>query len=225
MEQPAPLLNKNWFMSLLNPNELALLNQKTTLVNYNKRETITKSGEFATHLLVLIDGFVKVEINEGKKNFIVDIVPAINIIGFPALLSSDKHIFSITALTNSVIRFIPIEIVREIIEGNGKVALAAIMYGNESFILPMLNKLHCLSQNNIRGRLAKLLLHLSVCTHRSNNFTLLITRSEMSQMIGFSRENIIRMLSEFHTDGIIHVKGKRIELLNTNKLEELARYS
>jgi CRP-like cAMP-binding protein len=47
----------------------------------------------------------------------------------------------------------------------------------------------------------------------------------MAEMIGFSRENVIRILSEFHTENIISISGKNIEIKNFPKLEELARYS
>jgi CRP/FNR family transcriptional regulator len=219
------VLNSKWFDSLLLPEELRVIEQKSTVVRYGKRETIIKNGEFVTHMLVLLDGFVKVEMNEGKKNFIVDIVPSHNIIGFPVLLSAEKHFFNITSLTDSMIRFVPIELIKDIIESNGKFAYAFLKYSNDSFTIPMLDKLHCLSQNNIRGRLAKLIIHLSSCTHRCKKFSLLITRTEMAQMIGFSRENVIRMLTEFHNEGIINVKGKSIELNNLSRLDELAKYS
>jgi len=219
------ILSKQWLSSILLPEEQMRLEQKSTVVTYGKRETIVKSGEFITHLLFLQEGFVKVEMNEGKKNFIVNIVPSPNIIGFPVLLSAEKHLFNITSLADSVIRFIPIELVKSIIESNGKVAFASFKYSNDSFTIPILDKLQCLSQNNIRGRLAKLLLHLSSCTHGCNKFNLLITRDEMAQMIGFSRENVIRMLTEFRREGIISIKGKSMELNNIVKLDELAKYS
>jgi len=214
---------KNKFLMCLQPQELTLLEQKSTKVTYGKRETIVKKGEFSTHFLLIHEGFVKVEMNEDGKNFILDIIPAGSIIGFPTLFNAEKHIFSTTSLTETVIQFIPIEIIRGIIELNGKAALAAIKYSNETFVTPLLDKLQLMSHNNIKGRLAKLLLHFAVNTHRSNRFTLLINRTEIASMIGFSRENVIRVLSEFHAEGTISIKGKQLDILNVRKLEELTR--
>jgi CRP-like cAMP-binding protein len=216
---------KNWFSCYIKPNEIELIEKCSTVVRYSKREMIVKKGEFATHVLVLLNGFVKVEINEGKKNFIIEIIPSPNIIGFSTLLSSDKYLFNVVALTDVDVRFIPVDAIKEIIESNGKFAYAAITFSNKYFTIPILEKLQCLSQNNIRGRLAKLLLHLSNYTHRNSKFTLLISRSEMAEMIGFSRENVIRMLTEFHKEGIISIKGKVIDLQNRQKLEEYAKNS
>jgi DNA-binding transcriptional regulator LsrR (DeoR family) len=44
-------------------------------------------------------------------------------------------------------------------------------------------------------------------------------------MIGFSRENVIRTLSEFNAESIIKINGKSIEILDFIKLEDLAKYS
>lgn len=219
------IYGKSWLSKFLKADELELIETSSTTVSYNKRDVIAKKGEFAKHVMVLQKGFVKVELKEGKKNFIVGIISSPNIIGFSTLLSCDKHLFDVVALTDAIIQFIPVEVLKDIIESNGKFAFAAITHGTETFTIPMLEKLQCLSQNNIRGRLAKLLLQLSRDTHRSTKFSLLISRSEMAEMIGFSRENVIRMLTEFQKEGIIKLHGKTIEFFNADKLEKYAMYS
>lgn len=218
-------MSNHWLSEVLKPDELNALLQKTTTVSYRKRETIVKRGEFATHLVLLIEGYVKVEIDEGKKNFILDIIQGVNFVGLPLVLSFEKYTFSIVSLSDAEVLFIPLDAVRRILEVNSKLALAVIRYGNDSFVLPMLEKLKSASRNNIRGRLAKLILHFSNETHKSKDFSLLISRFEIAQMIGFSRENVIRMLSEFNDEGIIKIHGKTIEVINFNRLEDLAKYS
>jgi hypothetical protein len=44
-------------------------------------------------------------------------------------------------------------------------------------------------------------------------------------MIGFSRENVIRVLAEFNSEGIINLSGKSIEIKEIERLEEIAKYS
>lgn len=215
----------NWFISQLSEAELAILREKSTTVSYRKRESIVKKGEFATHLILVLKGFVKIEVEQGRKNFILDMVSKGNIIGLPVALSVYKQIYSVVPLTDATIQLIPIDSLRRIMEGNGRVALAAMEYANNHFVLPMLDKLQTISHNNIRGRLAKLILHLSQKTHCSNTFTLLLTRRELAQMIGFSRENVIRILTELNSEGVITIRGKHIEIVNPSRLEALARYS
>jgi CRP-like cAMP-binding protein len=219
------LIQNHWFAGVLKPDELTSLLQKSAMVSYRKRETIIKRGEFANHLVLLLEGFVKVENDETKKNFILDIVQGGHFIGLPLVLSMEKYEFSVVSLTDSQVLFIPVEILKKILLSNSKLALAIINYGNESFVSPLLDKLKSASRNNIRGRLAKLILNLAKETHKSNTFALLISRFEMAQMIGFSRENVIRMLTEFHAEGIIKLSGKTMHVLDLERLEELSLYS
>jgi CRP-like cAMP-binding protein len=219
------ILKKNWLFNHLMPDELDDLMRKSTTVNYRKRETIVKKGEFISHLILLLNGFVKIEVDEGDKNFIFDIIHSVNFIGLPLVLTSDKYVFSAVSITDTQLQYIPLELVKKMIETNSKIALSAIRYGNESFVNPLFEKLKSSSLNNIRGRLAKLLLHFSLNIFNSKSFLLLIGRNEIAQMIGFSRENVIRTLSEFNVEGIIKINGKSIEILDSEKLKDLARYS
>ena len=215
----------NWLKSSLHPDDFKLIEQKSTVVHYAKRDVIIKKGEFVTNMLVVLDGIVKVETEEGKKMYIIDIVPAVNLIGLPIFLNSEKHFYSITAISEVTIQFYPMELFLSLLEKNGRFALAAMQYSNRSLVSPLIEKLRYMNRNSIRERLAKLLLHFSKDIHSNTSFTLLLSRYEIASMIGFSRENVIRMLSEFNTNGIIHLKGKNIEILDMEKLEALARKS
>lgn len=219
------LLENHWLTEVISKSELLELLSKTSLVNYRKRETIVKRGEFANHLVFLLDGFVKLEIEEGKRDFIIDIDRGMNFIGLPLSLTIEKHIFSIVTLTDANVIFFPLIDVKEMLKKNSKFTSQMITCGNESFVIPMLEKLTSTAQNNIRGRLAKLLIHLSTKVHKTNSFTLLISRLEVSHMIGFSRENVIRVLAEFNSEGIINLSGKSIEIKELERLEEIAKYS
>jgi CRP-like cAMP-binding protein len=219
------LLDNHWLSKVFSASDLAELLKVTSLVEYRKRETIVKRGEFATHLVFLLEGFVKLEIEEGKRDFIIDIEKGMNFIGLPLALTLEKHIFSIVTLSDAKVIFFPVNVIKDILKTNARFSQEIIRYGNEAFVVPLLEKLRSASQNNIRGRLAKLLIHLSMDVHCSNKFTLLISRMEMSHMIGFSRENVIRVLAEFNTEGIIDVNSKILEIKNIARLEELAKYS
>ena len=219
------LIDNYGLSKVIKPQEMNTLLDKSAVVRYKKRETIVKKGEFATNLVLLMDGFVKVEIDDGKRNFILDIVRGMNFVGLPLVLSFDKYLFSIVSLTDAEVRFIPFDVVKAILKDNNKLTMATIQYGNSSFVMPILEKLQSVSRNNIRGRLAELLLQFATKIHKSKKFVLLLSRFEIAQMIGFSRENVIRMLTEFHNEGIITISGKSLEVLDIERLEELAKYS
>ncbi|HPJ44507.1 MAG TPA: Crp/Fnr family transcriptional regulator [Tenuifilaceae bacterium] len=211
-----------WLKSVLNPAELELLEKKSTVVHYTKRDVIIKKGEFITNVMIILNGFVKVETEEGGNTFIIDIIPAVNMIGIPIFLGSTKHRYSITALSQVTIQFFPIQFFLSTLEQNGRAAMSLMEYSNKRVVTPLIEKLSYMNRNSIRERLAKLLLHFSKDIHKQASFTLLLSRHEIASMIGFSRENVIRMLSEFNSNGIIRLKGKSILILDLKRLEELA---
>ncbi|HNV80420.1 MAG: Crp/Fnr family transcriptional regulator [Tenuifilaceae bacterium] len=224
-EAKVQILQKNWLFSQLSPQEIDEILLKTTTVEYRRKETIFKKGEFISHLVLLLEGYLKIEVDQGEKNFIFDIIPPLHYIGLPLVLSSEKYIFSAVSLTDTTLLYVPMDLVKKIMGENGQVAIKAIEYGNETFTFTLFEKLKSSALNNVRGRLAKLLLHFSTVVFKNNTFTLLIGRNEIAQMIGFSRENVIRTLSEFNTEGIIRIGGKTIEIIDPVKLDELGKYS
>ena len=74
------------------------------------------------------------------------------------------------------------------------------------------------TQKQLRGNIAEVLLDLSDRIYNSLTFSLPLTRSEIGNYIDTSRESISRVLSEFENDGIIAVTGKKIEILQKEKL-------
>lgn len=222
IESIRKIVKEHWISQVLTPEELETVTQKSTVVNYRKRETVVKKGEFANHLLFLNNGFVKIESDEGDRNFIFDVVEGTRLIGIPVALSFEKYQFSVVTLTDAQVVFIPTEIVKGMLKTNPKLAIAVIEHGNSNFVLPLLDKLRCTSGGSIRGRLAKLIVHLAKDIHKSNKFSLLLNRSELAEMIGFSRENVIRMLTEFSSENLIRLNGKSMTILELAKLEEFA---
>jgi len=219
------LLGNHWLTKVVPKHELLELLSKSTLVSYRKRETIVKRGEFSHHLVFLISGYVKLEIEEGRRDFIIDIDRGMKFLGLPLTLSTDKHLYSIVTLTDAKVVFIPVVDMLEKMKKNAELAMEIVKCGNETFVIPMLEKLTSSAQNNIRGRLAKLLIHLSAKVHESNTFVLLISRLEISHMIGFSRENVIRVLAEFNAEGILKISGKSVEIVSPERLDEISKYS
>ncbi len=85
----------------------------------------------------------------------------------------------------------------------------------------IMNKIICLNQKNIRGRIAESLLGLTDF-YGSNNFKLSITRKELGEMSAISEENTVRLLTEFKNEGIIKIEGKEIAILDKFLLKKFS---
>lgn len=77
-----------------------------------------------------------------------------------------------------------------------------------------------IAQKTVRERLAEVLLLLmdSFDLDQDNYLNISLTREELANMVGTATESVIRLLSEFKSDKLIELQGRRIKLLNIPKL-------
>jgi CRP-like cAMP-binding protein len=51
-----------------------------------------------------------------------------------------------------------------------------------------------------------------------------MSRDDLASLAGTARENVVRVLSEFKSDGIVETKGRKIIVLDVKKLIAIANY-
>ena len=75
-------------------------------------------------------------------------------------------------------------------------------------------------------RLASFLLDLAdryrARGYSSSEFVLRMTREEIGCHLGLKLETVSRLFSRFHKDGLIHVQGREVKLLDRIALQQLA---
>ncbi|HDJ34351.1 MAG TPA: helix-turn-helix domain-containing protein [Bacteroidetes bacterium] len=76
----------------------------------------------------------------------------------------------------------------------------------------MFEKLISQSQKQLPGKVAEVILYFSEDIFHSLEFEIPLTREEMSQLAGTTKESFIRTLSEFRHDKIIDLDGKKISI-------------
>jgi CRP-like cAMP-binding protein len=82
-----------------------------------------------------------------------------------------------------------------------------------------------IAQKTVRERLAEVLLMLqdNFGCNNEGYLNIILTREEFSNIVGTATESVIRLLSEFKSDGIISMNGKRIKIENKNYLEKISK--
>jgi CRP-like cAMP-binding protein len=81
-----------------------------------------------------------------------------------------------------------------------------------------------LAQKSVKERLAETLLHLEDTFGKNEDGSLHIqlSREELAGMIGTATESCIRLLSEFNKTGLIELIGKKIAIVDRNKLKRMS---
>lgn len=227
MENPitsnAMSISSNPLSQFFSPEELNLLNINSNLVEYAQRDTIIKQNSRTSHIIFINSGLVKIskEMRKGK-NLMLNIEGSGRFIGSSSVFGSDYFNYSVTALEPTVVSFIDTKIFKEIIEKNGALGLELISQISKTNI-NMIDKLSSLLYKQLPGRVADIIIYFSETIYNSETFTFPLTRQELAELAGTTKESIIRTLSEFKHDKIIDIDRNTITILSPKIIQTLSR--
>ncbi len=207
---------------LLTPEEKELVDTRSVLVNYKKGEIVCKQGSFASHIMYLEKGLVKIYLEGNPKDLILTITPQKNLMGLQALFEGNNtFLYSISTYTDSAVRLIDIQIFKQLLKQNPHFAYRIINILNES-TAQSYGRFFSLTHKQLHGRLADILLCLSRKIFKAESFDLPLTRSDLSDLTSMSTESVIRIMKDFKDDGIIDINNKAITLIDLPRLESIS---
>ncbi|OEK04035.1 Crp/Fnr family transcriptional regulator [Roseivirga misakiensis] len=212
----------------LNDSELDTLSSHKSKITYNKGQVLFYQGTRPMGLFCIHSGKVKVSQNSSKGGEqILYISKQDDFLGYRALLSEEYYAATATVTEEACISFIP------------KEDFLSAICSNPGFLQKLLNevckhlgqmekKVTQFSAYSVRERLAGTLLTLKqtygVEGTKCTIIDLSLTRQELANLIGTATETLIRLLSEFRTEGLIRLEGKRIGILDEKKLAKEADF-
>ena len=206
---------------VLTEEEHTLLENNLTEIQFSKGETIVKQGTKATDILYLKEGLVKIGINSGENNLILCVKIKNHFIGTENIYGYEYHPYTVTALEDSMICFIDISVIRQLLKQNHTFnsEMYKVITSNS---LITYDRFFSLTQKQLHGRFADILLCLSKNVFKAEKFDLPLSRKDLAALTGMAPESVIRIIKDFKTDKIIATKGKRIEILNKPLLEKIS---
>lgn len=192
-------------------------------ISYTKGEIIHSAGDSIRAFKYLRSGLVKLyKVTPEGDEQIITITRPFEFVSNTNVFYGDTYRYSLSALEDSVVCCINIEIIKDLILKNGKFALNLIKSLSktaEGIISLSLE----IRRRNLAGRTAFVLLYFSNEIYHSRIFELPVSRKEIADLISMSSANVIRTFSEFRRDGIIRANGRTIEITDMNKLEVISR--
>jgi len=215
--------DQSWY-ELLTESEKILLEENSVSIDFKKGETVCKLGAFASHIYFLEEGLVKIYLEEKRNNLILMLSTKNSLLGLAAVYDgNNKMPYSISTYTESKIRMIDIQIVKQFLKQNSGFSYRIINLLNES-TAQIYGRFFSLTQKQLHGRLADILLCLSNRIFKSTSFDLPLSRADMGDLTCMSTESVIRMMKEFKDDGLIGMSGKKIELIDISRLERISEF-
>ena len=207
----------------LNPTELEFIKQKRTQIQYRKDENICKQGAFASYVLYVADGLVKIYLEgQGNKNINVAIAQSSEFIGLSAIFGNNNYNYSALALRDSSIYLIEKESLTKLLVNNGDFACEIIKWYCDKEI-QLFNKIKSLGHKQMYGRLADVLLSLSTDDLERESVFSYLSRKDIADFACISTESIVRLLTKLKKENIIEIKRKEIKILQMDLLQEISR--
>jgi CRP/FNR family transcriptional regulator len=194
---------------------------KTIQAQFRKHEKICKQGDDVSHAIYLVEGTAKLFI-EGINghNIILYLMKPPAYIGLLSFFESIHYTYSVTAIEDSKVCMVDLDFLKELYLENHEVLLKL----NKAFgksVANIMNKLICLNQKNIRGRIAESLLYLAGF-YGGDSFKLSITRKELGELSAISEENTVRLLTELRKEGIISIEGRDVKIKDKILLKKIS---
>lgn len=215
-------IGSNCFKKLY-PLELEFINKKKVQIQYSKGENICKQGAFASSVLYISNGLVKLYLeNFNKKITNIQILGASDFIGLSSIYGENIYNYSVVALKDTEICIIEKEALKELIEKNGAFASSLIkkFCKDESYLF---ERIRSLSYKQMNGRLADVLLYLTSDLHIEQLVFNYLNRKDIADFACISKESTVKLLNEFNNEGIIHIDGKQITVLKPEVLKKISK--
>ena len=203
-----------------------LLAQNFTIQKYKKNETIYCEGETPTHLMCLLTCKVKIyKDGVGGRSQIIRVIKRHEYFAYRAYFAEEDYVTAAAAFEPCTICLIPMPTIISLIQENAELAMFFIRQLSIDLGISD-ERTVSLTQKHIRGRLAESLLFLKdtygveedQCT-----LSIYLSREDLANLSNMTTSNAIRTLSNFAAEKLIIIDGRKIKLIEEDKLKKISK--
>lgn len=208
----------------LTKEEVDMVNFEKEFRQFRRGDLLYNEGSRISGFYCIHTGIIKVFKTglDGKEQIIRFAKPG-DIIAYRSVLSNEVACTSARVIEDCQVCFIPAEILISMVKSNSAYALEILKLAchelgeANSFITDI-------AQKTVRERLAEILLLLlnDFGLDSENYLQISLTREELANIVGTATESVIRLLSEFKTDKLVELNGRKIKILNRKGLEKIS---
>lgn len=200
--------------------ELRAMENARYEVSFEEGETIYKQGSSSTHTVTLTSGLAKLYLEGKHRNIILSLLKPQDFFGGPGIYVDQRHHYTVKAVKPTTCCFMDANVFKSLVRQNSDFAEAYIQMINRKAILSF-SKMMELTQKQMPGRVAGSLLYLSEEVYRKTEMDLDISRQDLAELSGMTKESAIRILKEFKDAGYITLDGQHLILHDTENLEKI----
>jgi CRP-like cAMP-binding protein len=193
---------------------------------YKKNQKIYSEGETPSHLLCLLEGKVKIyREGVGGRCQIMRVIKPVEYFAYRAWFAEESFVTAAAAFEASLVCAIPMSIIAQLVAMNNRLAmffikLLAIDLGISD------ERTVNLTQKHIRGRLAESLVFLKETygvEEDGATISIFLSREDLANLSNMTTSNAIRTLSNFASEKLIAIDGRKIKIIDEDGLKKISR--
>jgi CRP-like cAMP-binding protein len=211
---------------ILTEQEHEILRANATILHFKRNERIYREGDEAKHMMCLLKGKVKIsKQGVGGRNQIIRMLKPIQYFAYRAYFAREPYRTDASAFEASKVCIIPMSVVDALIRDNAKLAMFFIRQLSIDLGITDERTVN-LTQKHIRGRLAESLLFLKKnygLEEDGATIGIYLSREALANLSNMTTSNAIRTLSMFVTEHIIALDGRKIKIIDEERLRRISR--
>ena len=211
---------------VLTDEERDILRNNSKILNFKKNEMIYCEGDEPRDMMCLLKGKVKIyKDGVGGRSQIIRMIKPIQYFAYRAAFAQEQYLTNASAFESSTVCVIPMNVVEKLVYSNPNLAMFFIRQLSVDLGIADERTVN-LTQKHIRGRLAESLLFL--CDNYGleedgATISIYLSREDLANLSNMTTSNAIRTLSMFVSEHIIVMDGRKIKIIDEDRLRKVSR--
>ena len=215
----------NFIQSAATSSEIKLTSDERDIITYKKKQLVYSEGKRPYAVYYVVNGKIKTfKENEFGKELITDIHTQGDFIGFTTVLQETAYADTAEVLEDAELMIIPKADFLQLINTDHQVSKMFIKLLAKN-VLENEEKLMAIAYQSLRKKVAIGLIEVldKFKLKPDTKQELIISRQDLSHVIGVANESLVRTLSDFKAEKLIDLKEGKIIILEENKLRTFLR--
>ena len=211
---------------VLTDKEREILRSNSTIQHFKRNELIYCEGDEPKDMMCLLKGKVKIyKDGVGGRSQIIRMIKQREYFAYRAYFAKEDFVTAAAAFEPSVICLIPMTAITTLIAQNNDLAMFFIRQLSIDLGISD-ERTVSLTQKHIRGRLAESLIFLKESyglEEDGSTLSIYLSREDLANLSNMTTSNAIRTLSQFATERLITIDGRKIKIIEEEKLKKISK--
>jgi len=211
---------------VLTPDERQFVNNNFTVHYFKKNEMIHCEGDRPTHMMILASGKLKVyKEGVGSRTQIIRMLKPGEHFSYRAVIANDVYNTCVTAFEESTVYMIKADIFISILKHNNAFCYRFLEEIASDLAASDARTIN-LTQKHIRGRLAESLLQMFKkygVEEDGATISMYLSREDLANLSNMTTSNAIRTLANFVNEHIIAMDGRKLKIIDEDRLRRISK--